>query len=348
MKKLLGVWGLLFCVVCATATAAEDNVLYLYNWSEYLPESVIEDFQKETGIKVEYSTFDSNEAMYAKLRLVDEKNSYDLVVPSTYYVSKMRQEGLLARIDKGKLKNFGNLDAKLLNRPFDPNNDYSVPYLWGSTGIAINTDKVKAGSVSKWADLWKPEFKDRLLLTNDMREVFHVGLRVLGYSGNDTDPAHIEAAYKKLQTLVPNVRVYNSEAPRMPYLEGETDAGMIWNGEAFQAQDENPAIEYIYPSDGAVVWMDNLVIPKTARHINNALAFIDYVLRPEVAKTISEEIGYATPNQAAIALLDEDTRNNRTVYPTEQDLKNAEFQIDVGPAITVYEKYWELLKVGKD
>jgi spermidine/putrescine transport system substrate-binding protein len=347
MKILSGLlW--VFCLLCGSVQAADEKVLYLYNWSEYMPEAVLEQFQQETGIKVVYSTYESNEAMYAKLRLLDARNSYDLVVPSTYYVSKMRREGLLKNIDRDKLKNFGNLDPKLINQPFDPDNSYSVPYLWGSTGIGVNTDKVKPESVSKWRDLWNPEFRDRLLLTNDMREVFHVGLRVLGYSGNDTDAAHIEAAYLELKKLLPNVRAYNSEAPRMPYLEGETDAGMIWNGEAYAARQENPAIEYVYPEEGVILWMDSLVIPANARHVDNAHTFIDFILRPEIAAQISEEIGYASPNQAAVATLDEEVRNNRTVYPTEADLKNAEYQTDVGDAILVYEKFWERLKTGRD
>jgi spermidine/putrescine transport system substrate-binding protein len=335
------------CLLSGNAFAAEEKLLYLYNWSEYMPETVLEQFQKETGIKVVYSTYDSNEAMYAKLRLLDRNNSYDLAVPSTYYVSKMRREGLLAKIDKSRLKNFANLDEKLINQPFDPDNSYSVPYLWGSTGIAVNTDKVKPGTISKWQDLWKPEFKDRLLLTNDTREVFHMALRVLGYSGNDTDPAHIEAAYRELKKLVPNVRAYNSEAPRMPYLEGETDAGMIWNGEAYMARQENPAIEYIYPDEGVILWLDSLVIPAHARHVENAHQFIDFILRPEVAASISEEIGYASPNLAAVAALDEDVRNDRSVYPTAADLINSEFQTDVGEAITVYQKFWERLKTSR-
>ena len=338
-------WGI--CLLSGNAFAAEEKLLYLYNWSEYMPETVLEQFQKDTGIEVVYSTYDSNEAMYAKLRLLGSNNSYDLAVPSTYYVSKMRREGLLAKIDKSRLKNFGNLDEKLINQPFDPDNSYSVPYLWGSTGIAVNTDKVKPGTISKWRDLWKPEFKDRLLLTNDTREVFHMALRVLGYSGNDTDPVHIEAAYHELKKLVPNVRAYNSEAPRMPYLEGETDAGMIWNGEAYMARQENPAIEYIYPDEGVILWLDSLVIPGNARHVENAHKFIDFILRPEVAASISEEIGYASPNLAAVATLDEDVRNNRSVYPTAADLKNSEFQTDVGESITVYQKFWERLKTSR-
>ena len=174
-----------------------------------------------------------------------------------------------------------------------------------------------------------------------------MALRVLGYSGNDTDPVHIEAAYHELKKLVPNVRAYNSEAPRMPYLEGETDAGMIWNGEAYMARQENPAIEYIYPDEGVILWLDSLVIPGNARHVENAHKFIDFILRPEVAASISEEIGYASPNLAAVATLDEDVRNNRSVYPTAADLKNSEFQTDVGESITVYQKFWERLKTSR-
>ncbi|MCB1760072.1 MAG: extracellular solute-binding protein [Gammaproteobacteria bacterium] len=334
------------CLLLSAATAAEEKVLYLYNWSEYMPEEILDRFQRESGIKVVYSTYDSNEAMYAKLRLLDSDNSYDLAVPSTYYVSKMRREGLLAKIDKSRLKNYRNLDEKLLNRPFDPDNDFSIPYLWGSTGIAVNTDLVEAGAVKGWRDLWKPEFKERLLLTNDMREVFHIALRVLGYSGNDSDPAHVEAAYRELLKLVPNVRAYNSEAPRMPYLEGETDAGMIWNGEAFMAKQENPAIDYVYPEEGAILWLDSLVIPKNARHTAHAHQFIDFILQPDVAAQISEEIGYASPNRAAVATLDAEVRDNRSVYPHADDLINAEFQTDIGDAVTVYQKYWEKLKAG--
>jgi spermidine/putrescine transport system substrate-binding protein len=327
-------------------TVAADKVLYFYNWSEYMPEDVLDAFEKETGIEVKYTTYDSNEAMYAKLRLLDAGNSYDLVIPSTYYVSKMRKEGLLKTIDSAQLKGFDQLDPRLVHQPFDPDNSVSVPYLWGTTGMAINTGASKA-TISRWADLWNPEFKGRIMMTNDMREVFHVGLRVLGYSGNSTSATEIEAAYEKLKTLQPAIRTYNSDAPRMPYIEGETDVGMMWNGEGFQALEDLPTLKYVYPAEGAVIWMDSFVIPKNARHPDAALAFINFTLRPEIAKIISENIGYATPNLKSRSLLDADTLNNRTIYPTDADLKNAEFQSDVGEAITVYEKYWTQLKAGR-
>ena len=343
MKKLL--WTLALSVT-ANTTFAADKVLYLYNWSEYMPDAVLEKFEDTTGIKVEYTTYDSNEAMYAKLRLLNASNSYDLAVPSTYYVSKMRKEGLLQKLDKSKLPNFANYNTRLINQSFDPGNEFSAPYLWGSTGIAVNTDKIKT-SVTKWADLWRPEFRGRVMLTNDVREVFHMGLRVLGYSGNSTDPKEIEAAYNKLTELLPNVRTYNSDAPRMPYIEGETDVGMIWNGEAFQALEDLPELAYIYPEEGAALWVDSFVIPKNARHVDEAHQFINFVMRPEISKLISEEIGYATPNQKALTLLSAEARENRTIYPSNESLQKAEFQVDVGEAITIYEKYWEKLKANQ-
>ncbi len=338
-------WALSLSVIFSCPALGADKVLYFYNWSEYMPETVLEAFTKETGIKVEQTTYDSNEAMYAKLRLLNDSNSYDLAIPSTYYVSKMRKEHLLHKLDKSKLPNFADYNTRLVNQDFDPGNEYSAPYLWGSTGIAVNTDVVKS-PVTQWIDLWKPEFKGRVMLTNDMREVFHVGLRVAGYSGNSTNPQEIEAAYNKLTQLLPNVRTYNSDAPRMPYIEGETDVGMIWNGEAFQALEDLPELTYIYPKEGAALWLDSFVIPKNARHVDEAHAFINFVMRADISKQISEDIGYATPNTKALALMSESARKNHTIYPTDSDLQNAEFQLDVGDAITVYEKYWEKLKAG--
>ncbi|WP_081647019.1 extracellular solute-binding protein [Limisalsivibrio acetivorans] len=332
-------------LITALPVFAADKELYLYNWTEYMPGEVIERFQDETGIKVVYTTYDSNEAMYAKLKLLSGKG-YDLAVPSTYYVNKMRSEGLLHRIDKSKLSNFENLEISLTNKEYDPGNEYSIPYLWGSTGISVNTDRVKNTNINSWLELWKPEYKGKVLLTDDVREVFHMGLTVLGYSGNSTKESEIKAAYEKLRELMPNVLLFNSEAPKIPYITGEVNIGMNWNGESYTAHEENPAIEYIYPKEGVILWMDNFVIPKNAENVENAHKFIDFVLRPEIAKIITEEIGYAIPNAEAKKLLDEEIRNNETIYPSAETIEKGEFQMDVGEAITIYEEYWEKLKTG--
>lgn len=329
-------------------SSEQPQVLNLYNWSEYMPQEVLNRFQEETGIQVVYTTYDSNEAMYARLKLLDDSAAYDLAVPSTYYVSKMRQEDLLMPIDRSKIDGFEKLDPELTNLDIDPDNQYSVPYLWGTTGLAVDTADIEGEPVTGWEDLWDERFEGRVMLTNDMREVFHVGLRVLGYSGNSTDPEEIKQAYEKLSGLMPSVRTFNSDAPRMPYLEGETDVGMIWNGEAVMGKDTLPSLEYVYPREGIIAWLDSFVIPKNAKNPEAAHKFISFVLQPEISALISEEIGYATPNLAAREMLDDAVANNRASYPAPEDMVNAEFQKDIGDeALQVYAKYWEMLKSGQ-
>ncbi|RXJ67662.1 spermidine/putrescine ABC transporter substrate-binding protein PotD [Halarcobacter ebronensis] len=335
---------LFICAALVLSLFAKEKVLYVYNWSEYMPDSVLQDFTKETGIEVKYSTYDSNEAMYAKVKTTGT-SSYDILVPSTYFVNKMSREGLLAKIDKTKIPNYKNLDSKLLSKPFDPNNEYSIPYLWGSTGISYNASLVKE-KVDSWAELWNPTYKNSVLLNDDMREVFGMALKILGYSANSTNPKEIEKAYVKLKELLPNVKMFYSESQKQVYLNEEVKLGMNFNGEGFMANEENPEIKYIYPKEGALVWIDSLVIPKGAKNIDNAHIFINYLLKPEVSKVISEEIGYASPNAKTVELLEDTVRNNRMIYPSDEDLKNSEFQTDVGKALPVYEKYWEMLKTN--
>ncbi|MBZ2169784.1 extracellular solute-binding protein [Marinobacter sp. F4216] len=346
MKKF-ALAGLL-AVVLTGCSSEEAQVLNLYNWSEYMPQEVLDRFQEETGIQVVYTTYDSNEAMYARLKLLDDSAAYDLAVPSTYYVSKMRQEDLLMPIDRSKIEGFDNLDQDLVNLDVDPDNEYSIPFLWGTTGLGVDTADVDGEPVKAWEDLWDERFEGRVNLTNDMREVFHVGLRVLGYSGNSTNPEEIEAAYEKLKALMPSVRTFNSDAPRMPFLEGEADVGMIWNGEAVMGQETLPSLEYVYPEEGIIAWLDSFVIPKNAKNPEAAHKFISFVLRPEISALISEDIGYASPNLAARELLPPEIASNRASYPTPDDMANAEFQTDIGDeALQVYAKYWEMLKSGR-
>ncbi len=343
MKKLS--LAVLLFLFPAVAFAAQELV-YVFNWAEYMPDAVLAKFQKETGIRAVYSTYDNNEAMFAKVKIL-KGESYDIVVPSTYYVDRMRKEGLIQAIDKAKIPNFRNLDPDLLNKSYDPENRYSIPYLWGSTAIGVNSEYLDPKTVRSWKDLWKGEFRGKVLLIDDIREVFGLGLKVLGYSVNDTDPVHIEQAYEKLRTLKPNVRLFSADSPKQPFLNQEVHIGMLWNGEAYMASQENPKIQYVYPEEGAMMWIDNMVIPRGAKNLENAHRFINFILRPDIARQISEEIGYASPNKAALELMDKAVRENITVYPDKATIEKAEFQTDVGDAILVYEKYWEKLKAER-
>ncbi|EIJ36314.1 extracellular solute-binding protein [Thiothrix nivea] len=333
----------LLLVASPLLQAAEKVVIY--NWTEYIPDGVLEDFTAETGIEVDYSTYDNNETMYAKLKLQQGKG-YDIVVPSAYMVSKMREEGLLHPIDKTKLSHFGNLDPKLLDKPFDPGNGYSIPYMWGSTGIAVNAAAIDPASITGWADLWEPKWKGKLLLTDDLRGIFDMALKKNGFSSNSTNPEEIKVAYQDLQKLMPNVRVFNADAPREPFLAGDVNLGMIWSGEASQAQKENKDIHYIYPKEGASLWVDNLAITAGAENVDNAHKFIDYMLRPKVAKQMVEKLGYSTPNTAARVLVSEAIRNDPIIFPPAEILEKGEFQLDVGAALKLYNDYWEKLKAG--
>ncbi len=207
---------------------AGSGELYLYIWSEYIPDEIVENFTKETGIKVHLSTYDSNEAMYAKIKLAG--NGYDLIVPSSDYVSLMRQQGLLLTLDKSKLPNFANLAPKFVNQSFDPENAYSVPYMWGSTSITVNTGMLGNAAVNAITDLWKPEMKGRLLLPNEPREAFALALKKLGYSLNETNPAHLEEAYQELKKLIPMVRIFDSDSPNRP--SSQERCWSAWSGMA--------------------------------------------------------------------------------------------------------------------
>lgn len=342
MKKL--VFALSVALLLATASPAMAKDLYLYIWSEYIPDEVVQNFTNETGIKVHISTYDSNEAMYAKLKLAGE--GYDLIVPSSDYVSLMRRQDMLTPLDKAKLPNLGNIASKFANQSFDPENQYSIPYMWGSTAIAVNTGLLGEGAVTSIADLWKPEMSGRLLLPNDQRECFALALKLLGYSVNETDPAHIKEAYEKLTTLIPGVRVFDSDSPKQALLSGEVSVGVVYSGEGFIANSENPEIKYVYPTEGYTLWIDSLCIPKGAKNVDEAHAFLNYLLRPEVSAVISIEMGYASPIAKVGEYLDEEVRNSDIVYPSEETLARGEFQDDLGEAVKIYEEYWVKLKTN--
>lgn len=342
MKKFLAVLALL----SAPAFAAEEKALNFYNWTEYMPEAVLKQFTKETGIKVRQTTYASIEEMYAKLKAGG--GGYDVVVPSAYYIKRMRAEDMLEPLDLTKIPNLKNFDSKYVDQAFDPGNKYTVPYLMYSVGIMVNGAKTDPSKITKWSDLWKPEYKNQLLMMDTARENFQVMMKVLGYKAGETDPKRIEEAYGKLRDLLPNVKLFNGDAPRTSFLAGEVAVGIAWSGEAYMGQQENPKITYIYPQEGIIFGMDTLAIPKGAKHPENAHKFIDFVSRPDIAAKISQEIGYGTPNAEAVKKLPAKFAQNRIVFPTADDLKNADYMEDV-PSDTqsLYEKYWSELKTGK-
>ncbi len=351
MKK----WATGFAKICAigslafsmTTANAQSDTVYLYNWPEYVPSGILEEFTKETGIKVILSSFESNETMYAKLKTMDAKTSYDVIAPSNYFISKMRKEGMLTELDHTKLPNFKDLDPELLNKPYDPENKYSVPQVFGATGIAYNKDLIDPTNIKAWADLWNPEYKGQLQLMDDAREVFHIALVKLGFDPNTQNPEEIKKAYEELMKLRPNVLSFNSENPANTFISGEVNLGMLWNGSAYVARKEGVPINLVWPEEGGIFWMDTLAIPKNAKNVEGAHKLINYFLRPDVAAKVSLEIGYPTPNLTARKTLPSEMVNDPNLYPSKEVLAAGKWQDDVGNASVIYEDYYQRLKVAK-
>lgn len=335
------------CVLCWIGGPAfsHENSVNIYNWSNYISSEVLKEFTRETGIKVNYTTYDSNETLYAKLK-ANPHTGYDVIVPSTYFVDRMRQQGMLQALDKSRLSNFKNLNPALLNKPYDPGNQYSIPYFWTATGIVVNAGIHPPSQFQYWADFWNPAWHNQLLLLDDVHEVFSMALLALAYSPNDTDPEHIRRAYLRLKQLMPNVRLLNNDGVKSLYIDEDLSVGMAWNGDIYQASEENPALRFIYPKEGFVVSIDSMAIPIGASHLNNAYIFINFILRPDIAKKISLATGYATPNLAAYKLMPKSILSNPIIYPDSKVLQRSVFQTDVGAAESIYQKYWELLKIG--
>ncbi len=342
MKTVL---ALLLSVFATPILAANENVVNVYSWSGVIPDAVIQQFEKESGVKVNFSTFDSNEVMYAKLK-ASKNPGYDIIEPSSYYIDRMRRQGMLEKLDKTKLSHFNNLNPDFLNAPYDPHNNFSVPFIWGVTGIFVNQDYFPAESLARWSDLWEKRFTDKLMMLDDTREVFSMALRVLGYSVNDSNPEHIKQAYLKLKELLPNIKIFSSAVLSI-LIDEDAHVGMAWNGDVYKAYKENPQLRFIFPKDGFVIWVDNFAIPKDAPHRTNAYKFLNFMLRADIARTVALDNHFPTPNLAGQKLLPPEIRNNPIVYPSHDILRRGEFQTDVGDeALSLYEKYWERLKMG--
>ena len=325
------------------AKGSGKGQVVVYNWSEYIPQSVLDDFTKETGIKVVYSTFESHEAMYAKVKLLRGR-SYDVVVPSSYFVDLLRRDKLLKELDHSKIPNLSHLDPKLLNQEYDPGNKYSIPYMWGAVGLAYNSKYIPEGSITGWTDLLKPELKGKIILTDDLRDAMGLALRASGHSINTKDSKALKDAFDFLAKLKPSVRIFDVTAIKQALISEEVWIGPIWNGDYLVAKEENPALSYVFPREGAMLWVDGFVVPVGAANVDNAYTFINYMLRPDVAVRCVQEYKYSSPNLDALKLLPEDMRANPILVPGEQELKNAEFTNVVGDALGEYEKYWEQVK----
>jgi len=306
-----------------------NDTLTIYNWGDYVDPELIARFEQETGIKVIYQTFDSNEAMMTKI--AQGGTSFDVSIPSEYAISKMKQEGLLLPIDHAKIPNLKYVDERFLDLSFDEGNQYSIPYFWGTVGIVYNPELLGGREIHKWTDLWDESLRNQILLVDGAREVIGMSLNSLGYSLNDTDEGHLQEALRKLNQLTPNVKAIVGDEIKMLLAGEEASIGVVWSGDASEIMSENDKLDYVVPEEGTNLWFDNMVIPKTATNIEGAYKFINFMLDPEVNAQNTEYVGYSTPNAAALEILPEDISGDERFYPDPELTSKLEVYENLGP-----------------
>lgn len=345
MQFLSLIYVILLLIYSSVVQASQQQVVNVYMWANWLPPEILERFQQETGIKVNLSTYDSNEILYAKL-IAGKNPGYDVIAPSSFYIDKMVKANLLLPINHNYLSNFKNLDHNFINQAYDSGNKYSIPFAWGVTGIFYNDRYHSKDEVKAWSDLWNKRYLQKLLLLDDSRDVFSMALLSLGYSANSGNQAHIAAAYKLLKNLLPNVKLFNVDAVASILIDEDVTIGMAWNGDVFRARKENSHLHFVFPQEGFAVWLDCLSIAKDAPNLNNAYKFINFLLKPEIASFITKTYGFATTNVPGQKLLPDSMRHDLSINIPQSILKRGSINSSLTEnTVSLYEHYWELLKI---
>ena len=329
---------------CGSSTeTASNGELNVFVWTEYVSDAAIEAFEEETGIKVNVSTYSSNEDMLAKLKSESE-GTYDIIQPSDYAVEYLIAQDKLEALDKDKLTNLSNIDEAYLDESYDPGNEYSVPYEGGVACIAVNTAKVDK-DITSYDDLFDSSLKDQIVVLDDYRAVIGMTERSMGLSMNETDPDTLSKVEEKLLTLKDNVKLYDSDSPKSALISGDCTVGMIWSAEAALAMDENPDIKVVFPSEGAYVFLDNWCIPKGAKNYDNAMEFINFMLSSEAAQLNIEDFPYLCPNTAAVEAMGDDYVNNEAKNVPTEVISSGEFvkYLDTD-TLAIYDEMWTKLK----
>ena len=312
--------------------------LNIYMWSDYIAPETIPDFERETGIHVTVDTYESNAEMLAKL--LAGARGYDIIIPTSYLLPSLVGAGLLLQIPPGALPNLGNIAPMFQVPSANPHPDYAVPYEWGTSGIAWRRDKVSR-SPDSWGVFLDPAHAGRMTMMDDAREVLGAMLRYRGHSLNSVEPGELLQAKADAMAARRNLLAYVSAPVRGQIVAGDVWIAQMWNGDAAQAAVEAPAIAYAVPREGSSIWMDTLAIPSNAPNVLEALRFLDYILRPEVAARIATVTGYGTANAAATALL-----SDPVPYPTPEELARLEFYRDLGENTEVFDQIWTEVKAG--
>jgi putrescine transport system substrate-binding protein len=339
------------------------GTVHIYNWSDYIGETTLADFQKETGIKPVYDVFDSNETLEGKL--LAGRTGYDVVVPSNHFLGKQIKAGAFQKLDKSQLPNYSNLDPVLLKRleQNDPGNLYAVPYLWGTNGIGYNVDKVKAvlgiDKIDSWGVLFEPENIKKLhscgvAFLDSADEMMPTVLNYMGLNANSTNPDDYKKATDKLLAVRPYVTYFHSSKYIADLANGDICVAIGFSGDIFQAKHraeeakKGVNIAYSIPKEGGALWFDMLAIPKDSKNVKEAHAFINYLLKPEVIAQVSDYVGYANPNPGSDKLMEQSIRTDEAVYPPQEVLDKTYVSIELPPNVQrLMTRSWTTVKTGK-
>lgn len=346
MKKIVTLVLLTVLVLSIAGCGKKEDkvVLNVFNWGDYIEEEVLAEFEEETGIQINYETFDTNEAMYTKVK--QGGTNYDVCFPSDYMIEKMISEDMLYEIDLKNISNFDQVIDRFKNLEFDPENKYSIPYLWGTVGIIYNKTVVDE-PVDSWGIFWNEKYEKQMLMIDSQRDTFMVAQKLLGNSMNDSSLEVMEAAKQKLIEQKPLVLAYVGDNVKDMMINEEAAIATAWSGEALMMMESNENLQYVVPKEGTNMWFDNMVIPKNSEHKKEAEMFINFMTRPEVAFKNADYIGYSTTNSGAYEMMDEEVQNNEVSYPSAEVLEECEVYIDLGPEyIENLDRAWTELKAN--
>jgi spermidine/putrescine transport system substrate-binding protein len=333
---------------CGDKSKLADKI-YLYTWVEYIDPAIKDQFKEECGVEVVETNFDSNETLLASLQAGGA--TYDIIVPSDYMVQIMVSENMLMPLDYSVITNIKNMEPLNVNQYFDPDQKYTIPWFWGTSGFAVDTNVVTDVKDS-WSMMFDPNspYCGKISMLDDQRETLGAALMYLGYPINDVDPAHLEEAKNLLIQQSKCVKAYDSQTNDDLIISSETVLAHIWTGDAVLAGDPayggRDGITYVIPEEGCTIWQDNMAVPVGAPNSYTAMVFMNYTQYPEIAAQDAEYVGYGTPNAAAKEFIDPDMLANQGIYPPAEVEAHLQWIEDVGPALELYDRIWTEFKAS--
>ena len=332
---------LAFSAVLTSGCGAQGERLVVFNVADYIDEDVIGIFEEEFGIKVVYDTYDSNESMYAKVKA---SGGYDILFPSDYMIERMVKEGMLQPINMANVPNASHIDDRFKNLPYDPNNEYSVSYMWGTLGIMYNTSMISE-EITSWDTLWDPAYTGQIFMYDSQRDALAAALKRLGYSLNTTNLDELNAARDSLMEQLPIIQAYITDAIKDKMIGNEGSLALTYSGDVLACLPDNPDLAYCIPIEGSNLWFDGMVIPKDAKNKENAEKFINFMCRPEIAALNSTYIGYTTTNRDALEFMDEEITSHPSFWPDEETLDRCQMFRDLGDFKAEYDNAWNQIFV---